>query len=120
MPNHHVIAGAGSIQVVLWDGRVTRATVVGSDQDTDLAVLKLDGANLPALTLNQDVPLRVGDVVLAIGNPFGLGQAVSQGIVSALGRSQLHIATFEDFIQTDAALTPIGRASCRARVCQNV
>lgn len=104
LTNHHVIAGAGSIQVVLWDGRVTRATVVGSDQDTDLAVLKLDGENLPALTLHQDVPLRVGDVVLAIGNPFGLGQAVSQGIVSALGRSQLHIATFEDFIQTDAAI----------------
>lgn len=104
LTNHHVVAGAGSIQVVLWDGRVTRATVVGSDQDTDLAVLKLDGENLPTLTLDQETPLRVGDVVLAIGNPFGLGQAVSQGIVSALGRSQLHIATFEDFIQTDAAI----------------
>ncbi|PKM08396.1 MAG: peptidase S1 [Gammaproteobacteria bacterium HGW-Gammaproteobacteria-4] len=104
LTNHHVIVGAGAIQIVLWDGRVTRATVVGSDQDTDLAVLKLDGENLPALALDPDAPLRVGDVVLAIGNPFGLGQAVSQGIVSALGRSQLHIATFEDFIQTDAAI----------------
>jgi len=104
LTNHHVVAGAGAIQVVLWDGRVTHAKVVGSDQDTDLAVLKLDGENLPALALDQDAPLRVGDVVLAIGNPFGLGQAVSQGIVSALGRSQLHIATFEDFIQTDAAI----------------
>lgn len=104
LTNHHVIAGAGDIQVVLWDGRVTRAKVVGSDQDTDLAVLKLDGENLPALALDESVPLHVGDVVLAIGNPFGLGQAVSQGIVSALGRSELHIATFEDFIQTDAAI----------------
>jgi serine protease DegS/serine protease DegQ len=104
LTNHHVIAGAGDIQAVLWDGRVTRATVVGSDQDTDLAVLKLDGENLPALALDEHVPLRVGDVVLAIGNPFGLGQAVSQGIVSALGRSELHIATYEDFIQTDAAI----------------
>ncbi|PIQ37076.1 MAG: peptidase S1 [Lysobacterales bacterium CG17_big_fil_post_rev_8_21_14_2_50_64_11] len=104
LTNHHVVVGAGAIQIVLWDGRVTHAAVVGSDQDTDLAVLKLDGENLPALALNPDTPLHVGDVVLAIGNPFGLGQAVSQGIVSALGRSQLHIATFEDFIQTDAAI----------------
>lgn len=104
LTNHHVIAGAGAIQAVLWDGRVTHAIVVGSDQDTDLAVLKLDGENLPALALDEHVPLRVGDVVLAIGNPFGLGQAVTQGIVSALGRSELHIATFEDFIQTDAAI----------------
>lgn len=104
LTNHHVVAGAGAIQTVLWDGRVTPAQVVGSDPDTDIAVLKLQGEGLPALALDDSVPLRVGDVVLAIGNPFGLGQAVSQGIVSALGRSQLQIATFEDFIQTDAAI----------------
>lgn len=104
LTNHHVIAGAGDIRVVLQDGRVTQAGIVGSDGDTDLAVLKIEGENLPALPLDNDAPLRVGDVVLAIGNPFGLGQTVTQGIVSALGRNQLRIATYEDFIQTDAAI----------------
>ncbi|MBB5015166.1 S1C family serine protease [Rehaibacterium terrae] len=104
LTNHHVIAGAGDIRIVLQDGRVTQARVVGSDGDTDLAVLKIEGEHLPALPLDTPGPLRVGDVVLAIGNPFGLGQTVTQGIVSALGRNQLHIATYEDFIQTDAAI----------------
>lgn len=104
LTNHHVIAGAGDIRIVLQDGRVTQARVVGSDGDTDLAVLKIEGEHLPALPLDTSGPLRVGDVVLAIGNPFGLGQTVTQGIVSALGRNQLHIATYEDFIQTDAAI----------------
>lgn len=104
LTNHHVIARADDIQVALWDGRVTQAQVIGSDQDTDLAVLKLDGTGLPALDLAQGAPLRVGDVVLAIGNPFGLGNTVTQGIVSGLGRNQLNLSTYEDFIQTDAAI----------------
>lgn len=102
--NHHVVAQADEIQTVLWDGRVTRARVVGSDKDTDLAVLKIDGANLPAMPLENATPIQVGDVVLAIGNPFGLGQTVTQGIVSGLGRDQLDQTTYEDFIQTDAAI----------------
>jgi serine protease DegQ len=111
LTNHHVIAGADEIQVVLWDGRTTRgrlpstrARVVGSDPETDLAVLKIEGSNLPAMPLDIEVPLEVGDVVLAIGNPFGLGQTVTQGIVSGLGRDQLKQQTYEDFIQTDAAI----------------
>lgn len=104
LTNHHVIAGAEDIRVALQDGRVTQARVVGSDQDTDLAVLQIEGEGLPTLPLGAAEPLQVGDVVLAIGNPFGLGQTVTQGIVSALGRNQLHIATYEDFIQTDAAI----------------
>jgi serine protease DegQ len=104
--NHHVVAGADEIQTVLWDGRVTRARIVGSDRDTDLAVLKIDGANLPAMPLERAEAARVGDVVLAIGNPFGLGQTVTQGIVSGLGRNQLNLteAVYADFIQTDAAI----------------
>ncbi len=112
LTNHHVVAGASDIQIVLWDGRVTAATVVGSDRETDLAVLKIDGSNLPALSLDHDNPLRVGDVVLAIGNPFGLSQTVTQGIVSGLARSQALLGGPEnaqgfpavDFIQTDAAI----------------
>jgi serine protease DegQ len=104
--NHHVVAGADEIQTVLWDGRVTRARIVGSDRDTDLAVLKIDGINLPAMPLDRAAASRVGDVVLAIGNPFGLGQTVTQGIVSGLGRNQLNLteAVYADFIQTDAAI----------------
>jgi serine protease DegQ len=104
--NHHVVAGADEIQTVLWDGRVTRARIVGSDRDTDLAVLKIDGNNLPAMPLDRADASRVGDVVLAIGNPFGLGQTVTQGIVSGLGRNQLNLteAVYADFIQTDAAI----------------
>lgn len=112
LTNHHVVAGASDIQIVLWDGRVTAATVVGSDRETDLAVLKIDGSNLPALSLEHETPLRVGDVVLAIGNPFGLSQTVTQGIVSGLARSQALLGGPEnaqgfpavDFIQTDAAI----------------
>lgn len=102
--NHHVVAGADEIQTVLWDGRVTRARIVGSDRETDLAVLKIDGNNLPAMPLGERPSLRVGDVVLAIGNPFGLGQTVTQGIVSGLGRNPLNLPIYEDFIQTDAAI----------------
>ncbi len=104
LTNHHVIRDADDIQAVLQDGRVTRARVIGSDSETDLAVLKIEGSALPALPLNQETGLRVGDVVLAIGNPFGLGNTVTQGIVSALGRNQLNVSTYEDFIQTDAAI----------------
>lgn len=104
LTNHHVIAEADEIQAVLWDGRVTRARVIGTDRETDLAVLKIEGSGLPALRLDPSVPLRVGDVVLAIGNPFGLGNTVTQGIVSGLGRNQLNVSTYEDYIQTDAAI----------------
>jgi len=104
LTNYHVIADAEEIMVVLQDGRVTRARVIGSDRDTDLAVLRIDGSDLPAATLDPEIPLRVGDVVLAIGNPFGLGQTVTQGIVSGLARNQLNLSTYEDFIQTDAAI----------------
>jgi S1-C subfamily serine protease len=106
LTNHHVVEKADEIQVVLLDGRVTPARIVGSDKETDLAVLKMDGANLPAMALDDDAELRVGDIVLAIGNPFGLGQTVTQGIVSGLGRdiTSLSDAVYQDFIQTDAAI----------------
>ena len=104
LTNYHVIADAEDIMVVLWDGRVTRARIIGSDRDTDLAVLRIDGSDLPAVELDPEIPLAVGDVVLAIGNPFGLGQTVTQGIVSGLGRNQLKLSTYQDFIQTDAAI----------------
>ena len=102
--NHHVIANADSIRVQLRDGRVADAHVVGSDPDTDLAVLKIDLHHLPVAPLGHSDQLRVGDVVLAIGNPLGLSQTVTHGIVSAVSRSQLGIAPLEDFIQTDAAI----------------
>ncbi|MET0331560.1 MAG: trypsin-like peptidase domain-containing protein, partial [Dyella sp.] len=102
LTNNHVIANANDIQVLLYDGRVAKATVVGADQETDLAVLKIDASNLPVAHINK-LPPRVGDVVLAIGNPFGLNQTVTMGIVSAIGR-QLSNASAEDFIQTDAAI----------------
>ena len=104
--NHHVIAGAGDIQLVLADGRRFRARVRGADPDSDLAVLKADAEGLPAITLGDPDSIRVGNVVLAIGNPFGFGNTVTLGIVSALGRSHLGINRFEDFIQTDAAINP--------------
>lgn len=102
LTNYHVIAHATDIQVLLYDGRVAKATVVGSDQETDLAVLKIDAGNLPVIQLAKQKP-RPGDVVLAIGNPLGLNQTVSMGIVSAVGR-QLNAYSAEDFIQTDAAI----------------
>lgn len=106
LTNNHVIAGADAIQVSLRDGRSADARVVGIDPETDLAVLKIDLSRLPTITLGQSEQLRIGDVVLAIGNPFGVGQTVTMGIVSATGRSHLGINTFESFIQTDAAINP--------------
>ncbi len=102
--NNHVIANATVINVQLADGRVAQATVVGRDPDTDLAVLVIKLGKLPVMTLGRSDRLQVGDDVLAIGNPLGLQQTVTHGIVSAVGRSQLNIATFENFIQTDAAI----------------
>jgi serine peptidase DegS len=102
--NHHVIANADTIRVQLQDGRVADAHIVGSDPDTDLAVLKINLQHLPVAPLGRSDQLRVGDVVLAIGNPLGLSQTVTHGIVSAVSRSQLGIAPLEDFIQTDAAI----------------
>jgi len=106
LTNHHVVEAADEIEIALADGKKLRARTVGSDPETDLAVLQVQGNGLPAITLGNDGGLRVGDVVLAIGNPFGVGQTVTMGIVSALGRSQLGINTFENFIQTDAAINP--------------
>ncbi len=102
--NQHVIAGADSIRVQLSDGRIAEATVTGQDPDTDIALLDLSIGNLPIMPLGRSDTLRVGDIVLAIGNPYGLSQTVTQGIVSATGRGQLGLATFESFIQTDAAI----------------
>ncbi len=102
--NQHVIAGADSIRVQLADGRIGDATVVGQDPDTDIAILALRIGKLPIMPLGRSDTLRVGDIVLAIGNPYGLSQTVTQGIVSATGRGQLGLATFENFIQTDAAI----------------
>jgi serine protease DegS len=106
LTNNHVIDGADEISVILKDGRSTDAKIVGADPEADLAVLKVDLPNLPVITLGNSDELKVGDVVLAIGNPFGVGQTVTFGIVSATGRSQLGINTFENFIQTDAAINP--------------
>jgi len=106
LTNHHVVEAADEIEIALADGKKLRARSVGSDPETDLAVLQVEGNGLPAITFGNDGGLSVGDVVLAIGNPFGVGQTVTMGIVSALGRSQLGINTFENFIQTDAAINP--------------
>ncbi|HEX7047815.1 MAG TPA: trypsin-like peptidase domain-containing protein [Gammaproteobacteria bacterium] len=106
LTNHHVIRGAGAFQIALADGRIAPATVVGIDPDTDLALLKIELDDLPVITLGRSDDVQVGDVVLAIGNPFGVGQTVTQGIVSATGRNYLGHATFENFIQTDAAINP--------------
>ncbi len=102
--NQHVIAGADSIRVQLGDGRIAEATIVGQDPETDIAILHLGIGKLPVMPLGRSDTLRVGDIVLAIGNPYGLSQTVTQGIVSATGRGQLGLATFENFIQTDAAI----------------
>ncbi len=106
LTNHHVIEGADAIEVSLNDGRTALAKVIGTDPETDLALLKIDLPKLPTIVLGQMESLQVGDAVLAIGNPFGVGQTVTSGIVSALGRKQLGINTFENFIQTDAAINP--------------
>jgi len=104
LTNQHVVEAADEIEVALADGKKFAAKVVGNDPETDLAVLKVDAQNLPAITLGQAENLRVGDVVLAIGNPLGVGQTVTMGIISALHRTGLSINTFENFIQTDAAI----------------
>jgi serine protease DegQ len=106
LTNNHVVDGADEVEVAFADGRQTAAKVVGADPETDLAVLKIEANGLPAITLGQTEEMHVGDVVLAIGNPFGVGQTVTMGIVSALGRHDLGINTFENFIQTDAAINP--------------
>ena len=106
LTNFHVIEAADEIQVSLNDGKTYKALVIGSDPESDLAVLQIKADKLPAITFAHMDELRVGDVVLAIGNPFGVGQTMTMGIVSALGRSHLGINTFENFIQTDAAINP--------------
>ena len=106
LTNNHVVEGADEIEVVLNDSRHARAKVVGTDPDSDLAVLKIGLNKLPTIVLGNSDSARVGDRVLAIGNPFGVGQTVTSGIVSALGRNQLGLNTFENFIQTDAAINP--------------
>ncbi|RQT11215.1 Do family serine endopeptidase [Burkholderia contaminans] len=106
LTNQHVVDGADQIEVALADGRTATAKVIGSDPETDLAVLKINMMNLPTITLGRSDQSRVGDVVLAIGNPFGVGQTVTMGIISALGRNHLGINTFENFIQTDAPINP--------------
>ena len=106
LTNNHVVDGADQIVVALKDGRETLAQVVGTDPETDLAVLRIDLPELPVITLGRSEQIRIGDVALAIGNPFGVGQTVTMGIISATGRNQLGINTYEDFIQTDAAINP--------------
>jgi serine protease DegS len=106
LTNNHVISGADEIQVVLADGRSARATVVGVDADTDLAILRVALDKLPTIVIGDSGALRVGDIAMAIGNPFGVGQTVTLGIIGATGRDHLGINTYEDFIQTDAAINP--------------
>jgi Do/DeqQ family serine protease len=106
LTNNHVVETADEIEVALADGKKLLAKVVGNDPESDLAVLRISGENMPAIRFGSSDELRVGDVVLAIGNPFGVGQTVTSGIVSALGRTGLGINTFENFIQTDAAINP--------------
>jgi serine protease DegQ len=104
LTNYHVVEAADEIEVGLADGRKTAAKMVGTDPETDLAVIRINARNLPVMVLGRADQARVGDVVLAIGNPFGVGQTVTMGIISALGRNNLHINHFENFIQTDAAI----------------
>ncbi|MBL8250638.1 MAG: trypsin-like peptidase domain-containing protein, partial [Candidatus Competibacter sp.] len=106
LTNHHVVSGAETITVTLRDGRKLNAKVIGSDSESDVAVIQIPSNNLTALKLADSDALRVGDFVVAIGNPFGLGQTVTSGIVSALGRTGLGIQGYEDFIQTDASINP--------------
>lgn len=106
LTNNHVVEGADDIEVILNDSRKAKAKVIGTDPETDLAILKIELDKLPVIVLGSSDTLQVGDPVLAIGNPFGVGQTVTGGIISALGRNQLGINTFENFIQTDAAINP--------------
>lgn len=106
LTNNHVVSTADDIEVALSDGRKLSAKIVGTDPETDLALIKVEGTQLPAIKFSPKDKIDVGDVVLAIGNPFGVGQTVTQGIVSALGRNHLGINTFENFIQTDASINP--------------
>lgn len=106
LTNNHVVEGADEIEVVLNDTRKAKAKIIGTDPETDLAILKIDLDKLPVIVLGDSDTVQVGDPVLAIGNPFGVGQTVTSGIISALGRNQLGINTFENFIQTDAAINP--------------
>lgn len=106
LTNNHVVETADQIEVAFEDGRKATAKLVGTDPETDLAVIKIDLPDLPAITFGNVDEAKVGDVVLAIGNPFGVGQTVTMGIISALGRSQLGINIYENFIQTDAAINP--------------
>lgn len=106
LTNYHVIESADAIEVALSDGRQARAALIGADPESDLAILKVDLPKLSAITFNSDHQVRVGDVVLAIGNPFGVGQTTTMGIVSALGRNRLGVNIYENFIQTDAAINP--------------
>ncbi len=106
LTNNHVIEGADQIKISLHDGRTTEARLIGSDPDTDLALLRVDLESLPSITFGDTQPPQVGDVILAIGNPFGVGQTVTMGIVSATNRNDLGISNLENFIQTDAAINP--------------
>ena len=107
LTNHHVVESADQIEIALSDGRKAKAHVIGSDPETDLAVIKIElSGNLPAITFGHPENARMGDMVLAIGNPFGVGETVTMGIISALKRDHLGINTFENFIQTDAAINP--------------
>ena len=104
--NNHVVESADEIEVALADGRTTEAKIIGTDPETDLAVIQIQLDKLPVISFGDNGNSQVGDVVLAIGNPFGVGQTVTMGIISALGRTELGISTFENFIQTDAAINP--------------
>ena len=106
LTNHHVIDGADEIQVALRDGRETLAEVIGTDPESDLAVLRIGLDNLPVIHLADSEDVAIGDIAMAIGNPFGVGQTVTMGIISATGRSHLGLSAYEDFIQTDAAINP--------------
>jgi serine protease DegQ len=106
LTNDHVVSGSNDIQLAFADGRVIPAKVVGTDPETDLAVLRVEGKGLIPITLGQSERAQVGDVVLAIGDPFGVGQTVTMGIISGLGRNRLGINRYENFIQTDAAINP--------------
>jgi len=107
LTNHHVVEAADQIEVALADGRKAKGRIIGSDPDTDLAVIKIElGTNLPAITFGQSEQAKVGDIVLAVGNPFAVGQTVTMGIVSAVKRNHLGLSAFENFIQTDAAINP--------------